>query len=112
MLLPRDEIIAEIDGRIKSTGADYSDWCVGVAKDSQEPHFEAHLIEDRNDGFLYRQAFTLGCAQEIRGYFVTQRGATVDHSSSNGGRLVYVYRKTSRAPSACAWKSDHPFVRG
>jgi hypothetical protein len=111
MLFPKNEIIADIKGQIRKLGGEYSDWCVGIAKDVQESLFETHLLEDRNDGFLYREAFTLGCAQEIRDYFVTQRGATVDHSSSDGGRLVYAYRKTSRAPSACTNKSGHPFVR-
>ena len=105
MLLPKDEIISDIDTRIKRTSAEYSDWCVGVAKDSREPFFEAHLVEDRNDGFLYREAFTPGCAQEIRDYLVNQCGATLDPSSNDGGRLVYAYRKTPLEPSVRIKKS-------
>jgi hypothetical protein len=94
MLLPKDEIIVDIEGQIKKMGGKYTDWYVGIAKDSQEPHFEDHLIEDRNDGFLYREAFTPGCAQEIKDYFVTQREATGDPNSHEDGRIVYAYRKT------------------
>jgi hypothetical protein len=37
MLFPKDEIISDIDARIKRTGGECSDWYVGVAKDSREP---------------------------------------------------------------------------
>jgi hypothetical protein len=44
MLFPKDEIIADVDRQIKKMGGKYSDWCVGIAKDSQEPFFQAHLL--------------------------------------------------------------------
>lgn len=94
MLLSKDEIISDIEARIKRTASDYSDWYVGVAKDFRGAFFEVHLVEDRNDGFLYREAFTPGCAREIRNYFVTQHGASLDPSNSDVGRIVYAYRKT------------------
>jgi hypothetical protein len=94
MLLPKDEIIADFEAQIRKMGGEYSEWFVGVAKDLREPLFETHLLEDKNDGFLYREAFTPGCAREIRGHFVTQRAATIDASSRQGGRLIYAYRKT------------------
>ncbi len=105
MLLPKDEIIADIESQIRRNGGEFSDWCVGVAKDSREPFFEAHLVEDRNDGFLFREAFTPGCAQEIRDYLVNQCGATLDPSSSDDGRLVYAYGMTPLEPSVRIKKS-------
>ena len=105
MLVPRDEIISDIETQIKRKDGDYSDGCVGVAKDSREPFFEAHLVEDRNDGFLYREAFTPGCAREIRDHFIIQRGAAVDPCSGDEGRLVYAYRMTPLKPSARIKKS-------
>ncbi len=94
MLLSKDEIISDIEARIKRTGGAYRDWYVGVANDNREPIFEAHLLEDKNDGFLYREASTPGCAREIRDYFATHCGALDDPSGRQGGRIVYAYRKT------------------
>lgn len=94
MLFPKDEIIADIEGRIKRTGSDSSEWCIGIARDTRGMFFQSHLVEERNDGLLYREAFTPVCAREIIEYFVTGRGAILDASSQNDGRLVYAYRKT------------------
>jgi hypothetical protein len=105
MLFPKDEIIADVDGQIKKMGGKYSDWCVGIAKDSQEPFFQAHLIADKSDGFLYREAYTPNFAREILEHFVTQGGAILDASSQNGGRLVYAYPKTPLKPSVQIKKS-------
>jgi hypothetical protein len=60
--------LGSLTGVTQDAGGEYGNWFVGVARDSREPHFEAHLVEDRNDGFLYREAFTPDCAQEIRWY--------------------------------------------
>lgn len=96
MLLPRDEIISDIEAQIKKMGGEYHDWCVGIAKDRREPLFETHLLEDKDDGFLFREAFTPGCAGEIRDHFVAQRVTSDDSSNcANGGRLVYAYKLLS-----------------
>ncbi len=92
--LPKSEIIVDIEGQIEKMGGNYNNWYVGLAKDCQESFFQSHLLEDRNDGFLYREAFTAVCAREIKDYFVTELGASLDPSNSDGGRIVYAYRKT------------------
>jgi hypothetical protein len=94
MLLPRDEIIADIDAQIGRTGGECPDWCVGIAKDGREPLFETHLLEDKNDGWVYREAFTPTSAREVIDHFVTDCGTGDDSSRRDGGgRIVHAYRK-------------------
>jgi len=98
MLISRDEIIADIQGQIRKAGGGYSAWCVGTAKDSHGSLFTRHETEDLHDGWIYREAFTPGVARDVRDYFVTQCGMEFDSSGEDeAGRLVYAYKKTSRA---------------
>jgi hypothetical protein len=93
VLLPKGEIIADIEAQIRRIGGEHRDWCVGVAKDPRVPLFETHVVEDRHDGWLYREAFTAVSAREVKDHFVVECGSAEDPESCDGGRLVYAYRK-------------------
>lgn len=98
MLMPKDEIITDIEAQIRKGGGDYGAWCVGTAKDSHNALFIRHEAEDLHDGWIYREAFTPGVARDVRNYFVTQCGTDADASGEDeAGRIVYAYRKNSRA---------------
>ena len=98
MLMPRDEIIADIEAQIRKGGGDYGAWCVGTAKDSHGTLFTRHETEDSADGWIYREAFTAGVARDVRDYFVTQCGTDAGASGEDEpGRVVYAYKKTSPA---------------
>ncbi len=98
MLMPKDEIIADIQAQIRKAGGDYGAWCVGTAKDSHGTLFTRHETEDLHDGWIYREAFTPGVARDVQEYFVTQCGTDAATSGEEeAGRVVYAYRKTPRA---------------
>ena len=96
MLMPKDEIIADIQDQIRKGGGNNGAWCVGTAKDSHGTLFTRHETEDLQDGWIYREAFTPGVACDVRDYFVAHCGTDTAASDENeGGRLVYAYKKTS-----------------
>ena len=78
MLLPKDEIIADIEAQIRKSGGDYRAWCVGTAKDTHGTVFTRHDLEDLEDGWIYREAFTPGAAREVLHYFVSHCGTDSD----------------------------------
>lgn len=104
MLMPKDEIIAEIQAQIRKGGGDYRAWCIGTAKDSHGILFTRHETEDLRDGWIYREAFTPGVARDVRDHFVTQCGTNAAASSEDeAGRIVCACKKTSQAePSSPA----------
>jgi hypothetical protein len=87
MLLAKGEIIAEMEAQMRKLGGGYCDWCVGVAKDPRVPLFETHVVEERHDGWLYREAFTPASAREVKDHFVVECGSAEDPDSCDGGHL-------------------------
>ena len=68
--MPRnhEEIIAEIEDHMRTLGGGTGDWCVGTAKDSRGPFFASHRVAERDDGLIYREAFTTSSAEAVRDY--------------------------------------------
>ncbi len=88
------EIISDITDHIRKLGGDFSSWCVGIARDWHCPVLEAHQAEERNDGLIYREAYTAASARSVRDYFVTQLGTVPDNpDSTQDGKLVYAYKR-------------------
>ena len=98
------EIISDITEHIRRLGGDCSSWCVGTARDLHNPVLEAHQLEERNDGLVYREAYTAASARSVRDYFVTQLGTIPDNTENpQDGKLVYAYKKfasQSHSPKA------------
>jgi hypothetical protein len=59
------EIIAEMEEHMRKLGGEFGDWCVGAAKDCEGPFFRRHLVADRGDGLIYREAYTTYAATEV-----------------------------------------------
>ncbi len=94
---PKNEIIADIDEQIHRGSGGYAAWCVGVASDPESPLFRTHLVDEMHDGWIYREAFTAESARAVRDYFVRVCGTDANTSlGEEGGRYVYVYKRTSR----------------
>ncbi len=74
------EIISDITAHIRKLGGDFSNWCVGIARDAHNPVLQAHQLEERNDGLIYREAYTATSARSVRDYFVTQLGTVPDNT--------------------------------
>ena len=101
--MPRnhEEIIAEIQDHIRKLGGSASDWCVGTAKDSCGPFFASHRVAERDDGLIYREAFTTSSAAAVRDYLVNDCGLRLDlEDVPEPGRIVFAYRKTAPADAA------------
>ena len=112
--MPRnhEEIIAEIQDHMRKLGGSASDWCVGTAKDSRGPFFASHRVAERDDGLIYREAFTAASAEAVRDYLVKECGLRLDlEDVPEAGRIVFAYRKTEPAhpaPVNPTPATDHP----
>ncbi len=77
---------------------------MGTARHAHNPVLEAHQSEERNDGLIYREAFTAASAHSVRDYFVSQCGAAHDNpENAQDGKLVYAYKRLaskSHSPKA------------
>ena len=65
MRFNQSEIIEDIIEHIRQGGGEFSDWCVGSAKDHQSPSFRRQESGGSNDGLLYREASTTYAAPEV-----------------------------------------------
>ena len=98
MRIGENDIMDEIDAHIRKFGGDYSEWCVGTAKDSQAPFFRRHLEADLGDQMMYREAYTPYAADDVRDRLVSGCGLHADRASvPQPGRIVFVYRATAVA---------------
>jgi hypothetical protein len=103
MRIGENDIMDEIDAHIRKFGGDYSEWCVGTAKDSQAPFFRRHLEADLGDQMMYREAYTPYAADDVRDRLVSGCGLHADRASvPQPGRIVFVYRATAVAHPAPA----------
>jgi len=64
------ESIAEITAHMGRFGGNFTEWCVGTARDWHSPVLEAHEQEERNDDFICREAYTPASARSVRLHFV------------------------------------------
>ena len=94
MRFNESEIVEDILAHIRQSGGDFSAWCVGTAKDAQEPFFRRHLSADLGDGLLSREAYTTYAAEEVAERLTQGCGLHRDRESvPQPGRIVFVYRK-------------------
>ena len=93
MRFNQSEIIEDILEHIRQGGGEFSDWCVGSAKDSQCASFGRHVNEDSKDGLLYREAYTTYAAEEVLERLVKGCGLRPERAAvPQPGRIVFVYR--------------------
>ena len=93
MRFNQSEIIEDILEHIRQGGGEFSDWCVGSAKDSQCASFGRHVNEDSKDGLLYREAYTTYAAEEVLERLVKGCGLRPERAAvPQTGRIVFVYR--------------------
>ena len=93
MRFNQSEIIEDILEHIRQGGGEFSDWCVGSAKELQCPSFAGHVNEGSNDGLLYREAYTTYAAEEVLERLVKGCGLRPERAAvPQPGRIVFVYR--------------------
>ena len=64
MRLNQSDIIEDVLAHIGQCGGEFSEWCVGTAKDSHGPNFRQHGPESAAEGLIYREAYTPYAAAE------------------------------------------------
>jgi hypothetical protein len=64
------EIIEDITNHISMCGGNFTEWCVGTARDWHSPILETHEREDQNDDLICREAYTPASARSVRLHFV------------------------------------------
>ena len=111
MRFNKSEIIEDILEHIRHCGGEFSDWCVGSAKDPQCPSFSGHASEGSKDGLLYREAYTTYAAEEVLERLVKGCGLRRERAAvPQPGRIVFVYRSrkstnTEGRPEAAVGKT-------
>ena len=99
----REEIIDEIKRNIRKVGGEFTEWCVGLAKDARGPFFHNHLVAELGDGLIYREAFTADAARAVEEHLIHDcglmpaaeaEGSSALHDALQPGRIVFVYRPT------------------
>ena len=78
MLINRAEMIDELERNMRKFGGDFTEWCVGTARDARGPFFRRHFAEDLGDGLAYREGFTSDVAQAVVDHLVNDRGLEFD----------------------------------
>jgi hypothetical protein len=95
MRINQNEIIDDIEAHIRKFGGDYSEWCVGTARDSA--FFRQPLAAERGDGLIYREAHTSYAADGVIERLVSGYGLGPDRASARGS-FVFVYRRLETKP--------------
>ena len=110
MRLNQSDIIEDVLAHIRQCGGEFSEWCVGTAKDSHAPSFPRPADQALVDGLIYRQAYTTYAAAEVVERLQAS-GLRPDHDSIRGD-IVFVYRParansapTPSAGSPTSWKT-------
>ena len=89
----RQEIIEDLELHIRRSGGDFSDWCVGAAKDARGPFFERRLAAELGDKLAYREAYTTDAAAAVIDHLVNKRGLRLNSEAvSEPGKIVFLYR--------------------
>jgi len=65
MRFNQGDIIEDVLAHIGQCGGEFSEWCVGTAKDSHSPNFRQHGAESAAEGLIYREAYTPYAAAEV-----------------------------------------------
>ena len=81
MRINQSEIIDDIEAHIRKFGGDFSEWCVGTARDSA--FFRQHLA-DPGEGLIYREAYTSYAADGVIERLVSGYGLRPDRASARG----------------------------
>ncbi|MGO8816945.1 MAG: hypothetical protein ACLQVG_20075 [Terriglobia bacterium] len=93
MRFNQSEIIEDILEHIRQGGGEFSEWCVGSAKDPQCPSFGRHVSEGSNEGLLYREAYTTYAAEEVLERLVKGCGLRPERAAGpQPAKIVFVYR--------------------
>jgi hypothetical protein len=93
MRFNQSEIIEDILEHIRQCGGEFSDWCVGSAKDPQCPSLGRQVSACSNDELLYREAYTTYAAEEVLERLVKGCGLRPERAAvPQPGRIVFVYR--------------------
>ena len=109
MRFNQSEIIEDVLEHIRQCGGEFSDWCVGSAKDPQCPSFGRQVSEGSNDGLLYREAYTTYAAEEVLERLVKGCGLRPERAAVRPtGRIVFVYRPTE----SIAYRKQPRQIRG
>jgi len=95
MRINQSEIIEDIEAHIRKFGGDYSEWCVGTARDSA--FFRQPAAADLGEGLIYREAYTSYAADGVIERLVSGYGLRPGRASARGN-FVFVYRHAETQP--------------
>jgi hypothetical protein len=108
--ISHEDIVDEIRRDIRKLGGEFSDCCVGTARDPRGPFFHSRLAAELGDGPIYREAYTVAAARAPQHHLVHGWGLQSDPNAAPGrGKIAFAYRKT--APAHPETRSVHPTFR-
>lgn len=96
MATTNETIITEIKAFMAKWGGRCTDWYIGIASDPRQRLFNNHNVNEKSDGWIYREAFNSDSARQVETYFID----TLKTSGDTGGgdsttKFVYAYKKAT-----------------
>ena len=96
MAKTNETIISEIKTFIAKWGGRYIDWYVGIASDPRQRLFNDHNVNEKIDGWIFREALNSESARSLEDYFINI--LKTDGGSGGGDyttTFVYAYKKAN-----------------
>jgi len=91
----KNTIINEIKNHIDGGGS-YSAWYVGIASKPRQRLFEDHKVNEKTNGWIYRESESSDIARSIEDHFVNTLGTDGGTGGGdNSTRFVYAYKKNA-----------------
>ena len=94
MAYTEQQIINDFISLMTQEGSGYRYWYVGISKDAEDRLFNGHGVDQKDDWWIYRQAFSSRSARNVENHFLA---LGCDGGSGGGDQdadYVYAYRKT------------------
>lgn len=89
-------IITEIKTFLTKWGGRYSDWYVGIASNSRQRLFNDHNVDEKEDGWIFREAYSSDHARSVEDYFINILGTSGDTGGGDySTKFVYAYKKAN-----------------
>lgn len=89
-------IISDITNFISQWGGSYHDWYTGITSSPKERLFNDHQVNEKVDGWIYRDALSSDSARAVENYLINTLGMDGDTGGGdNTTRFVYAYKKSA-----------------
>ena len=89
----KETIISDIKNYIARCGGSYTEWYVGITSDPRKRLFVEHMVDEKNDYWTHKEAFSSESARIVEDYFVNTLKTKGDAGGGDdASKYVYAYK--------------------